>query len=194
MLAMISRLRRSTRTSVGALALALALPLACTPLSRLSPKERRERELWPDPTCEPLPTARPPGARVHVSRRDGESLSQTLDVVFVDDAECPRSFAGIPPPECLRATPEAMDSIWAELVATELHRVEQERHGECIHCGGPWIHIEWTGGGCERGVGVFHDVRAGSWERFNGAVLFLERIALAVRPPDEPATTPDDLE
>jgi hypothetical protein len=172
----------------------LALALACTPLSPSSLKERRERESWPDPTCDPLPPARPPGARVHVSRRDGERMIRTLDVVFVDDAACPSSFAGIPPPECLHATPAAMDSIWAELVATELHRVEQERHGECIHCGGPWISIEWPGGGCERGVSVHHDIGVGSWERFDGAVRFLEGIADAVHAKGPPETNDDDLE
>lgn len=160
------------RVAIGLVALALG----CTPRD---PPRADVDDAWPDPVCEPLPAQRPAAATIAISRRDGQTLERTIDAVFVDDAPCPISPI-LPPPECLRTDPAAMDAIWAELVAIELHRVEQERHGECIHCGGPWITIEWPSGGCSRGLGVRHDVARASWERFDRAVRFLEGIVTRV--------------
>jgi hypothetical protein len=69
--------------------------------------------------------------------------------------------------------------VWAQLVAVRPNLIAMERHGECIHCGGPWIVIEWPRGQCQRGTGHFHDIASGSQERFDRAVRVLELAAAA---------------
>jgi hypothetical protein len=34
-------------------------------------------------------------------------------------------------------------------------KIAIERHGECIHCGGPWFAIQWPDGRCDRGTDHF---------------------------------------
>lgn len=137
----------------------------------------RRAERFPDPTCDALPVQRPRGAVLRVSRLDGESLTHVLDAALVADATCPIDV--LSRPECVHLTDEAMDYVWGRLVAVAPHTIALERHGECIHCGGPWITIEWPGGLCERGIGHFHSVTSAAWERFARAVHVLEAAASA---------------
>ncbi len=116
-----------------------------------------DRELWPrgddvaDPVCDPLPQTRPAGVVVRVGRVDGESLTHVLDVALVADAPCPKRPILEDAP-CVRLADDAMDYVWRELVAAAPHEIAIERHGECIHCGGPWFAIEWPSGRCDRGT------------------------------------------
>lgn len=132
----------------------------------------------PDPVCDPLPQTRPPGVVLRVGRVDGESLTHVLDVALVADAACPtRSIHEAP--ACVRLTDDAMDYVWRELVAAAPHEIAIERHGECIHCGGPWFAIAWPNGRCDRGTDHFHDIARKSRERFDRAQHVLEAAAAA---------------
>ena len=135
---------------------------------------------WPEPECEELPSARPPGLVITVSRRDGETMEHTLDAAFVADAPCPDRLT-LPDPDCMHLPDEVADAMWAELVAMEPHRIGTERHGECIHCGGPSFSITWDRGECYRGTGVFDDIPRRSWDRFDRVVAYLEGVALRVQ-------------
>ena len=140
-----------------------------------------------DPKCDRLPRERPRGAVLRVGRVDGESLTHTLDAALVADAACPTSLL-LENPRCVHLTDEAMDYVWNRLVTIEPHAIVVERRGECIHCGGPWLSIEWPGGRCDRGTDHFHEVVKASWDRLDRAVHVLEAAAAAggveaTRPP-----------
>jgi len=135
-------------------------------------------EMSTEPRCDPLPSARPAGAVMRVGRVDGASLTTVFDVALVADAACPTAIL-TPSPACVKLTGEAMDYIWAKLVAVAPHRIAMEGHGECIHCGGSWIAIEWPRGQCERGSDHFHDVADASQDRFDRAVQALTVAASA---------------
>lgn len=132
----------------------------------------------PDPGCDPLPRTRPPGVVLSVHRVDGESLTRVLDVALVADAECPRRPT-LEDPACVPLSDDAMDYVWSELVAAAPHEIAIERHGECIHCGGPGFAITWQDGRCERSRDHWHDISDGSEDRFNRALQVLEAAAAA---------------
>lgn len=162
----------------------MLLLAACTPTvpAGVGPRDLPPRDVetrpadWPAPHCDRLPSPRPPGAVVELSIRDGESLERTLDVAFVHDAPCP-AHAILESPQCVTLDAAAMDVLWSALVERALHEIHMETHGECIHCGGPWIAIAWTGGSCDVGTSVWDDVARADWDRFDAAVGFLERVA-----------------
>ncbi|TKC99040.1 hypothetical protein [Polyangium fumosum] len=155
--------------------------IGCTPHAG---RAAGEHEPWPrgndvaDPVCEPLPETRPPGVVLRVGRVDGESLTHVLDVALVADAKCPTRTL-LEAPACVRLANDAMDYVWRELVTVAPHEIAVERHGECIHCGGPWFAIEWPDGRCDRGTDPFHDIARTSWDRFDRAVQLLEAAAAA---------------
>jgi hypothetical protein len=113
-----------------------------------------------------------------VRRVDGESLTRVLDVALVADAECP-TRPTLEDPACVRLTDGAMDYVWGELVAAAPHEIAIERHGECIHCGGPGFTITWPDGHCERGRDHWHDIAPSSEDRFDRALHVLEAAAAA---------------
>ncbi len=115
-----------------------------------------------------------------ISRRDPESTELILDAAFVFEDPCPQGFLA-PDPYCMDLTADAADMMWAHFVKIEPHRVETERRGECIHCGGLWFTIAWPTGRCERGTGVWDDVPEASWERFTGIAGYLEDLAVGIR-------------
>jgi hypothetical protein len=157
--------------------IALAM-IGCTSHAAGEREPRPRGDEVPDPVCDPLPQARPPGVVLHVGRVDGESLTHVLDVALVADAQCPkRPFLG--DPACVRLADDAMDYVWRELVTAAPHEIMVERHGECIHCGGPSFAIEWPDGRCDRGTDHFHDISPNSWDRFDRAVRVLEAAAAA---------------
>jgi hypothetical protein len=168
------------RTRLRAFLVALVM-LGGTSHVGCSAKEREPRsrdDMVPDPVCDPLPQKRPPRVVLHAGRVDGESLTHVLDVALVADAKCPTRLT-LEDPACVRLTDDAMDYVWGKLVAAAPHEIVIERHGECIHCGGPWFTIEWPNGRCERGMGHFHDIARKSWDRFDSAMSILEAAAAA---------------
>jgi hypothetical protein len=153
--------------------------LGCTSHTERSVGDRgRPRDDVPDPECDPLPPTRPPGVVLSVRRVDGQSLTHVLDAALVADAECPRRPT-LEDPACVRLTDDAMDYVWRELVAAAPHEIVIERHGECIHCGGPGFTITWPDGRCERGRNHWHDIAPGSEDRFDRALHVLEAGAAA---------------
>jgi hypothetical protein len=154
--------------------------LGCTPHTEHSTEGRGSRpgDDVPEPVCDPLPRTRPAGVVSSVRRVDGESLTYVLDVALVADAECPRRPT-LEDPACVRLTDDAMDYVWSELVAAAPHEIALERHGECIHCGGPGFTITWPDGRCDRGRDHWHDISQGSEERFDRALQVLEAAAAA---------------
>jgi hypothetical protein len=169
---------RRSRDRAWLVALAM---IGCTSHACRSAGEREPRPRGDDiadPVCDPLPQSRPRGVVLRVGRVDGESLTHVLDAALVADAPCP-THPTLEDPACVRLTEEAMDYVWRELVATAPHEIAIERHGECIHCGGPWFGIEWPGGRCDRGMDHFFDIPRKSWDRFERALRILEAAAAA---------------
>ena len=158
------------------LGIVVGLCASCAPTQ---PPARRHRDPtpWPEPECDELPSARPPGLVITISRRDGETMDHLLDAAFVADAPCPKRVITAPP-DCIHLPDDVADAMWTELVAMEPHRIGTKRHGECIHCGGPSFSIKWDGGGCDRGTGVWDDIPRRSWDRFDRVVTYLENAAI----------------
>ena len=178
--------RAFVRAGVGLHDAGKAVLVALMMIGCTSPAGRSagDRELWPrgddvaDLVCDRLPQTRPAGVVLSVGRVDGESLTYVLDVALVADAACPKR-----PPlkdaSCVRLADDAMDYVWRELVAAAPHEIATERHGECIHCGGPWFAIEWPNGRCDRRTDHFHGIASKSRDRFDRAVHVLEATAAA---------------
>jgi hypothetical protein len=99
-------------------------------------------------------------------------------VALVADAACPKRPILENAP-CVRLADDAMDYVWRELVAAAPHEIAIERHGECIHCGGPWFAIEWPSGRCDRGTDHIHGIARKSWDRFDRAVHVFEAAVAA---------------
>ncbi|APR88427.1 hypothetical protein A7982_13776 [Minicystis rosea] len=115
---------------------------------------------------------------LRIGRVDGASLTRVLDVALVADARCP-THPFLEDPACVRLADDAMDYVWGKLVAAAPHEIAIERHGECIHCGGPWFTIEWPNGRCDRATNHFYDIARRSWDRFDSAMSALEAAAAA---------------
>ena len=155
--------------------------IGCTSRAGSSAGEREPRPRGDDvadQVCDPLPQTRPPRVVLHVGRVDGQSLTHVLDAALVADAACPKRPI-LEDAACVRLTDDAMDYVWRELVAAAPHEIATERHGECIHCGGSWLAIEWPDGRCDRGSDQFHEIASRSSDRFARAVQVLEAAAAA---------------
>jgi hypothetical protein len=135
--------------------------------------------LQPNRECTALPAELPRGAMIDYSRDDYEH-NVVHHMAFVVDAPCPEPEL-LPVPQCVRVSREVLQAMWTELRKMEVHRIEMvDREGQCPHCGGPWITVEWPDGRCSAGEGYAWDIAADSQDRYYEIARFLDRVCEVV--------------
>jgi hypothetical protein len=138
-------------------------------------------ESAPEPSCRALPAKLPDGVVIDYSRHDREH--ETIhDYAFVADAPCPEPHPlGLPTPECVRGSRETIQLMWDRLRELEVHRIEMVEHGECPHCAGPWLVVEWPEGRCSAGIGYKWDISDDSQDRFYEMASYMDGVSERVK-------------